>query len=72
MVASKDIMNRLHEEVAADLLKKIQNGEATAQELNAAIKFLQNNSIQGEREPGNSVDKLTKILPQFEDEYPDA
>lgn len=43
--ANEDLLNGLHQMVAQDLIKKIRTGEATVQELNAAIKFLKDNDI---------------------------
>jgi len=43
--ANEDLLNGLHQMVAQDLIKKIASGEATVQELNAAIKFLKDNDI---------------------------
>jgi hypothetical protein len=65
--ASEDLLATLHNAVASDLLGKIQSGEATAQELSAAIKFLKDNGIEMVREPGNDVDNLARSLPTFED-----
>jgi hypothetical protein len=65
--ATEDILATLHSAVAQDLLRKINSGEATAQELNAAIKFLKDNGIEAVREEGNPMDALVKSLPTFED-----
>ena len=43
--ANEDLLNGLHQMVAADLIRRIQTGEATVQELNAAIKYLKDNEI---------------------------
>ena len=43
--ANEDILNTLHQLVAADLMRRIQSGEASVQELNAAIKYLKDNEI---------------------------
>ena len=66
--ASEDLLASLHNAVAEDLLKKVTSGEATAQELSAAIKFLKDNGIEAVKEPGEALDKLTQVLPSFEDE----
>jgi hypothetical protein len=63
--AKDEIMGKLHEKLAAELLKRVESGEASSQDLNAAIKFLQNNGIQGEVEADESMKKLSVILPQF-------
>ena len=43
--ADEDLLNGLHQMVAQDLIRKIKSGEATVQELNAAIKFLKDNDV---------------------------
>ena len=44
--ASEEVLGELHDMVAQVLLSKLQSGEATPAEINAAIKFLQNNNIE--------------------------
>lgn len=66
--ASEELLAKLHNAVATDLLKKVESGEATAQELSAAIKFLKDNGIEAERTPGSTVDKLAQVLPAFDDD----
>ena len=43
--ANEDLMNGLHQMVAQDLINRLKSGEATVQELSAAIKFLKDNDI---------------------------
>jgi hypothetical protein len=70
--APEGLLNELHAAVARDLLAKVRSGEASAQELNAAIKFLKDNGIEAERTPGGDVDQLSKmILPEFDDDMDD-
>lgn len=66
--ASEDVLGSLHEAVATTLLAKITSGEATPAELNAAIKFLQNNGIEAVMAEGSTLDKLAQALPQFDDD----
>lgn len=66
--ATDETLGKLHEAVARDLLAKVMSGEATAQDLNAAIKFLANNGIEGEIKPKDLPGALQTILPSFEDE----
>lgn len=66
--ASEELLAKLHNAVAIDLLAKVERGEATAQELSAAIKFLKDNGIEADRTPGSAVDKLANSLPSFDDE----
>jgi hypothetical protein len=75
--ATDALLGELHDAVARDLLKKVRTGEATAQELAAAIKFLKDNGIQGEfddpvaNEMAQEVSKMKDMLPRFEDEHED-
>ena len=67
--ASNDLLEMLHNAVAKDLLDKVESGEATAQELSAAIKFLKDNGIEATRETSKDLGKLADTaLPQFDDE----
>lgn len=68
--ATDETLGELHQMVAEELLKRIKSGEASPQELAQAIKFLDNNGIQGEvGQLEDDVKKASKIiLPSFEDE----
>jgi hypothetical protein len=66
--ATEEILGSLHDAVATDLLRRVQSGEATPAELNAAIKFLQNNGIEAIATDDNPLGKLVASLPTFEDE----
>jgi hypothetical protein len=71
--AEEELLGQLHEAVAKSLLMKVQTGEATAAELNAAIKFLQNNGIEAIQTESNPLGMLAASLPVFDDdieEYP--
>jgi hypothetical protein len=70
--ANEELLNELHRLVTQDLIDKIASGNATAQELQAAIKLLKDNKIEVEREKHDPIDILTgmmKSFPQFDDEY---
>lgn len=71
--ASEALLAELHNAVAKDLLSKISTGEATAQELQAAIKFLKDNGIEASRETNPEMEKLaqTALPPTFDDELPE-
>lgn len=56
--ADSDILNTLHQMVASDLIKRIQSGEATIQEVSAAIKFLKDNDITADIEFNNPIRQL--------------
>lgn len=67
--ATEELLGQLHEAVAKDLLAKVASGDATAQELQAAIKFLKDNGIESTLQEGSTVDKLSKVvLPNFSDD----
>lgn len=66
--ATEEILGSLHDAVATDLLRRVKSGEATPAELNAAIKFLQNNGIEALATDDNPLGKLVSALPTFEDE----
>lgn len=66
MAAKDETLGLLHEAVARDLLAKVQSGEATAAELNAAIRFLNDNNIEALRTEDNALGKLAETLPDFD------
>lgn len=66
--ASDEVLDNLHRMVAEELLRRITTGEASPAELNAAIKFLQNNGIEATMTPGSNLDKLANALPSFNDD----
>lgn len=66
--ASEDLLGSLHDAVAKDLLKRVMSGEASPAELNAAIKFLQNNGIEAIATEESPLGKLVAALPTFDDE----
>jgi hypothetical protein len=67
--ATESTLNELHSIIAKELIKRINSGDATTQDLNAAIKFLKDNNIEAEFEKGGAMDTLKNIaLPEFEDE----
>ena len=68
--ATEDILGDLHIAVAQQLLDKVNSGEASAAEIQAAIKFLQNNNITATADENPALDGLRKVaLPDFTDEY---
>jgi len=66
--ASDEVLSSLHNVLAQDLLRRIQSGEATPAELNAAIKFLQNNGIEAVNQEDSPLAALAASLPKFNDE----
>ena len=71
MTATTDILATLHNAVAEDLLSKVLGGEATAQELNAAIKFLKDNGIEALPVENSPLADLASSLPSFTDDDDD-
>ena len=66
--ASEDMFNDLHNLVTSELLDRIKSGEATTQDLKAAIEWLHKNDISGVAFEGNPLDKLAKVMPQIDPE----
>ena len=69
--ATEELLGKLHDAVAKTLLAKVQSGEATPAEINAAIKFLKDNGIEAIAEKGDVMDKLALALPKFDDDLTD-
>jgi hypothetical protein len=65
---ANEALRNLHTEIANDLLRRVKTGDATAQELAVAIKFLANNHIEAVTKPGSKLDQLHKSLPVFDDD----
>jgi len=59
----KDILSKLHEEMAQKLLEKVRSGEVTAAELNVARQFLKDNNIDSIPKEGSPLKSLTDELP---------
>jgi len=56
--ASEDLMDILHGLTANTLIAKLKTGKASAQEINAAIKFLKDNNIQAEPSSSKVLQEL--------------
>ena len=65
MAASEELLGRLHDAVAADLLRRVQTGEATPQELSVVVKFLKDNGIEAIATEDNALGNLAKEMPDF-------
>lgn len=59
----KNVLDKLHSDVAQDLLDRVNSGEATAAELGIAIKFLKDNNVTVDIEDSEPVLNLAKALP---------
>lgn len=59
--ADNEVLNTLHGLLAAELLRKIRSGEATAAELNVARQMLKDNNIQAIVTPTNPLGQLAAV-----------
>lgn len=60
----KTMLDRLHEETALTLLRRVESGEATAQELGVVIKFLKDNgAVYDVITSDSSLSNLLESLP---------
>ena len=66
--ASEEQFNELHNLVTTEFLNRVKSGEATTQDLKAAIDWLKQNDITGVAYEGNPLDKLANIMPQIDPE----
>ena len=66
--ATEDKFNLLHQIVTEELLARIQSGEASTQDLKAAIEWLHKNDITGVAVEGNPLSKLAAIMPEIDPE----
>ena len=62
----EEVSEKLHMNLAEDLLARVQSGQATAAELNVARQFLKDNGIDSMSFSESPLVKLAEILP-FED-----
>jgi hypothetical protein len=66
--ATEDAFNQLHNLVTTELLNRIKSGEATTQDIKAAIEWLVKNDISGVAVQGNPLDKLANLMPTVDPE----
>lgn len=60
----KTMLDRLHEETALTLLRRVESGEASAQELGVVIKFLKDNgAVYDVITSDSSLSNLLESLP---------
>jgi hypothetical protein len=69
--AEDAVLGELHIAMAKVLLARVNSPDATPADLNAAIKFLQNNKIEVDTVADSPIDRLSKGLPTFNDEDQD-
>ena len=66
--ATEAVFNELHNIVTEELLARIKSGEASTQDLKAAIEWLHKNDITGVAIEGNPLSKLANIMPEIDPE----
>jgi len=66
--APESKFNELHNILTEELLSRIRSGEASTQDLKAAIDWLKANDISGVAYEGNPLDKLAHIMPTIDRE----
>ena len=66
--ATEDQFNELHNLVTKEFLARIKSGEASTQDLKAAIDWLKQNDITGVAIEGNPLSKLANIMPEIDPE----
>ena len=64
---NKQLLEQSHNALAAELLRKIQDGSAVPTELNVARQFLKDNGIDCAPEASQPMLNLAKIMP-FDEE----
>ena len=60
--------NELHNLLTEELLSRIKSGEASTQDLKAAIDWLKQNDITGVAVEGNPLGKLAELMPTIDPE----
>lgn len=65
--ATEELLDQLHGLVAKDLIDKIKSGEATAQDLGAAIRFLKENNVQADPSENKNLGELYETVTSVED-----
>jgi len=66
--ATESSFNELHNIVTEELLSRIKSGEASTQDIKAAIEWLHKNDITGVAIEGNPLSKLANIMPEIDPE----
>ena len=66
--ATEDRFNNLHNLLTEELITRMESGEASAQEMKAAIEWLSKNDISGVAYEGNPLDKLASLMPVVDPE----
>ena len=64
--AAESKFNELHNILTEELLSRIKSGEASTQDLKAAIDWLKQNDITGVAIEGSPLSKLARIIPDVD------
>lgn len=59
----EQLLGKMHEALAQELLGRILSGQASAQDLSCARQFLRDNCIDVDRKSSATVHKLSEHLP---------
>lgn len=68
--ALKELLEQMHNELAQQLLAKLQSGEATAADLNVARQFLKDNEVSASTPASQPMAKLAQLVPFKDPEAP--
>jgi len=67
MSATVETLGALHEAAARDLLDRVKSGEASAADINNALKFLKDNGIEARPDKNPAIQSLAAQFPIFDD-----
>ena len=62
------LLSQLHNQLAEQLLSRIEGGEATSADLSVARQFLKDNGVDTVPSAGSPTGKLAAVLPFDEDD----
>ena len=68
--ATEDTLDRMHAEMAKQMLCKLESGEASASDLNVIRQFLKDNDVSGVATQDNPLGKLALNAPTFDEDGP--
>ena len=66
--ATEEQFNELHNLVTSEFLARVKSGEATTQDIKAAIDWLKQNDVTGVAVEGSPLDKVVNLMPTIEPE----
>ena len=66
--ASEALLGKLHEAIAAELLRRVLAGQASTADLNVGLKMLKDNDIEALITEDSNLHKLWESLPKFDDD----